>query len=124
MELMVRGPGNIPLLPITWDDLKAIQSVLKGHMASVRATMPGGAKREKHIQTLRGLHERVTSLLAKGDGMLLFSVDELVALTEAISSFAALIMWMVPQSGDRDGVIASLQTLYQQFSQMLSPFVN
>ena len=111
MELMVRGPGNIPLLPITWDDLKAIQSVLKGHMASVRATMPGGAKREKHIQTLRGLHERVTSLLAKGDGMLLFSVDELVALTEAISSFAALIMWMVPQSGDRDGVIASLQTL-------------
>ncbi len=93
-------------------------------MASARATMPAGVKREKHIQTLRGLHERVTSLLAKGDGMLLFSVDELVALKEAISNFAALIMWMVPQSGDRDGVIVSLQALYQQFSQMLSPYVN
>jgi hypothetical protein len=90
----------------------------------VRATMPAGAKREKHIQTLRGLHERVTSLLAKGDGMLLFSVDELVALKEAISSFAALITWMVPQSNDRDGVITCLQALYQQFSRMLAPFVN
>jgi hypothetical protein len=124
MELMVRGPGNIPILPITWDDLKAIQDVLKGHLASVRATMPAGAKREKHIQTLRGLHERVTGLLAQGEGMLLFSVDELMALKEAISSFGALIMWMVPPSNDRDGVITSLQALYQQFSQMLSPFVN
>lgn len=57
-------------------------------------------------------------------GALLFSVDELMALKEAISGFAALITWMVPQSGERDGVIESLQGLYQQFSQMLSPFVN
>jgi hypothetical protein len=48
----------------------------------------------------------------------------LVALKEAISGFAALITWMVPQSGERDGVIESLQGLYQQFAQMLAPFVN
>lgn len=124
MEMTMRGPGNIPLLPITWEDLKAIEDVLKGYLASVRITMPAGAKREKHIQTLRGLHERVTSLLAKGEGMLLFSVEELMALKEAISGFAALIMWMAPQSGERDGVIKSLQALYQQFAQMLSQFVN
>jgi hypothetical protein len=97
---------------------------LQRYLASVRITMPAGAKREKRIQTLRRLHKRVTSLLAKGEGMLLFSVEELMALKEAISGFAALIMWMAPQSGERDGVIESLQVLYQQFAQMLSPFVN
>jgi hypothetical protein len=30
----------------------------------------------------------------------------------------------VPQSNERDGVIKSLQALYQQFSRMLAPFVN
>jgi hypothetical protein len=66
----------------------------------------------------------VERLLAKGEGARLFSVEELVALKEAISGFAALIMWMVPQSGERDGVIESLQGLYRQFAQMLAPFVN
>jgi hypothetical protein len=74
MELMVRGPGNIPLLPITWDDLKAIADVLKGYLAYVRNTMPVGAIREKQISTLQGLHERVVRLLAKGEGAILFSV--------------------------------------------------
>lgn len=124
MEVTVRGPGNIPLLPIAWDDLKAIESVLKGYLAYVCNTMPAGAKREKRIQVLCALQERVACLLAKGEGALLFSVDELLALKDAISGFAALITWMVPQSGERDGVIESLQALYQQFSQMLSPIVN
>jgi hypothetical protein len=35
-----------------------------------------------------------------------------MALKEAISSFAALIKWMVPQSSERDVVIESLQGLY------------
>jgi hypothetical protein len=124
MEVTVRGPGNIPLLPIVWDDLKALESVIKGHLASVRTTMPAGAKREQRIQVLCELHERVVRLLARGEGALFFSVEELIALTDAISSFAALITWMVPKSGERDGVIESLQGLYQQFSHMLSPFVN
>ncbi len=124
MEVTVRGPGNIPLLPIAWDDLKAIEDVLKGYLAYVRNTMPAGAKREKQVHTLQGLHERVVHLLTKGEGVLLFSVDELVALKEAIRGFAALITWMVPQSSERDGVIESLQGLYQQFAHMLAPFVN
>ena len=124
MEVTVREPGNIPLLPIAWDDLKVLASVLKGYLAYVRKTMPAGAKREQQIRILQRLHERVAHLLAKGEGALLFSVDELVALKEAISGFAALITWMVPQSSERDGVIESMQGLYQQFAQMLAPFVN
>ncbi len=55
MELMVRGPGNIPLLPITWDDLKAIADVLKGYLAYVRNTMPVGAIRHEPPHECRGL---------------------------------------------------------------------
>jgi len=124
MEVTVREPGNIPLLPIAWDDLKVLASVLKGYLAYVRKTMPAGAKREQQIRILQRLHERVAHLLAKGEGALLFSVDELVALKEAISGFAALITWMVPQSSERDRVLESMQGLYQQFAQMLAPFVN
>jgi hypothetical protein len=124
MELTVLGPGDVPLLPISWDDLKAVESVLKGYLAYVRNTVPEGAKRERQIHTLQGLYERVVRLLAKGEGALLFSAEELMALKEAISGFAALIMWMVPQSSERDGVIESLQGLYGQFARMLAPFVN
>jgi len=124
MEVTVRGPGNFPLLPIAWDDLKAISDVLKGYLAYVRNTRPAGAKREQQVRTLQRLSERVAHLLAKGEGALLFSLDELVALKEAIRGFATLITWMVPQSSERDGVLESLQGLYQQFAHMLAPFVN
>src|ERR1700680_1750485 len=103
MEVTVRGPGNMPLLPIAWEDLKAIASVLKGYLAYVRNTRPADAKREQHIRTLHTLHERVVRLLSKGEGALLFSVGELIVLKDAISGFVALITWMVPQSGERDG---------------------
>jgi len=124
VEVTLHGPGNMPLLPIAWEDLKAIADVLKGYLAYVHNTMRADAKREQQIRTLHTLHERVVRLLAQGEGALMFSVDELIALKDAISGFAALITWMVPQSGERDGVIEGLQALYGQFSQMLSPFVN
>lgn len=118
------GQHSLTVLPIAWDDLKAIEDVLKGYLAYVRNTMPAGSKREQRVRILQRLHERVVHLLAKGEGALLFSVDELVALKEAISGFAALITWMVPQSSERDGVLEGLQGLCQQFAQMLAPFVN
>jgi hypothetical protein len=136
-----------PLLPASWECLSAQsiaektspglhcsyrrqkeQATVCGQLSFPPRSKDTGLSRkddcEKQISTLQGLHERVVRLLAKGEGALLFSVEELMALKEAISGFAALIMWMVPQSGERDGVIESLRGLYQQFVQVLASFVN
>ena len=102
MERMVYGSGNIPLLPINSADLKSLADILDGYRAYVQ----------------------MIHLLAKGEGSFLFSVHELRALKEAASGFVTLLTCIVPQSDERDEVIESLQALAQQFSQMLSPFVN
>ena len=102
MEVTVYGSGNIPLLPIDRDDLQALANVLDGYLAYVQ----------------------MVHLLAKGDGAFLLSVHELRALKEAAQCLVTLLTRIVPPSGERDGVIESLQALAQQFSQMLSPLVN
>ena len=89
MDVKVYGLGNIPLLPINADDLTALADVLKGYLAYVQ----------------------VVHLLAKGEESFLFSVHELKALKEAVSGFVTLMTRIVPQSGERDRVIESLQGL-------------
>ncbi len=99
MEGTVYGTGNIPLLPINGDDLKALANVLNGYLAYVQ----------------------VAQALANGNGSFLFSVYELRALKEAATGCVALLTRIVPPSVERDEVMESLQALAQQFSQMLSP---
>ena len=102
MEGTIEGPDSIPLLPINGADLKTLTNALEGYL----------------------VYLQLVHLLAKGEGPLLFSVQELKALKEAAHSFVMLLTCIVPQSGERDGVIESLQALVQQFAHMLSPFVN
>lgn len=102
MGITVDGPGSIPLLPLNSTDLKTLANALNGYL----------------------VYLQLVHVLAKGEGPLLFSAQELKALKEAAHGFVALMMCIVPPSGERDGVIESLQALSQQFSYMLSPFVN
>ncbi|HEU0004120.1 MAG TPA: hypothetical protein VFQ36_24660 [Ktedonobacteraceae bacterium] len=102
MGVTVDGPGSIPLLPLNSADLKALTNALNGYL----------------------VYLQLVHLLAKGEGPLLFSVQELKALKEAAHGFVILMTCILPPSGGRDGVIESLQALSQQFAHMLSPFVN
>ena len=102
MEGTVEGSGSAPLLPLNRDDLRALADVLNGYLTYIQ----------------------LVHLLAKGEGPLLFSFQELKALKEAAHGFVILLTCIVPPSGERDEAIESLQALSQQFSHMLSPFVN
>ena len=123
---MIPGPGGIPLQPISWDDGQAIVSVISGYLAYLRQK-GASAQQQQTVETLQALRARFSeALLAKEkkQGMLLFNMDELLALTEALRGFTTLIRWMIPPSQGRDEVIEGLHGLHQQFAQLLTPHMN
>lgn len=119
-------PGNVPLLVLGWDDVQALDQVLRGYLASVRrptATSSGGGQ-ESQIQILERLRERLAVLLAAGEdgeGLLLFTLPELQALEAAVRGFRRLITRQMPDSPAREGVLESLLRLQQDLTLMLSP---
>ena len=122
-------PGEIPLLVLGWNDVQALDQVLRGYLASLgrptTATSAGG--QDSQIQILERLRERLAGLLAAGEdgeGLLLFTMPELLALEAAVRGFRRLITRQIPASPAREEVLQSLLRLQHDLTLMLSPYTK
>lgn len=122
-------PGDIPLLVLSWNDVQACDQVLRGYLASLRkrTTALSDNGQDSQIQILERLRERLAVLLAAGEdgeGLLLFTLSELLALKAAVQGFRRQITRLVPASPGRAGVLESLLSLQQDLTLMLAPYTN
>ena len=119
----MRLPGDPPLLALGWGDVQALDHILRGYLAYLHKK--GGDCTQMRV--LEGLRERISMLLAageEGEGILLFTLPELLALKAAVQGFRLLIVRKIPASPERDGVLKLLLSLQQELTGMLSHYVN
>ena len=89
----------IPTLPLGPHDLQALEAVIRGYLASVRKSGTASAKQQAQIRALQGIRARLV-LLAQAPAVTAhvpLTLEELIALKEAIRGFVARVRQMVPR---------------------------
>lgn len=118
----VRSEAPLPSLPIGPNDVRSLASVIRGYLAYLRRAVPLSAKQQAQIRTLQSLQARFLTLHIHNQQEIPIplTLDELIALTEAMCGFMKLVHRMVPPSQERDGVIESLKDLHRAITRLLA----
>jgi hypothetical protein len=116
--------ANIPVTRIHPNDLKVLENVLKMYLLYLRRSY----EEEARIQRTQRLHRRLKQLLASPQSMegacIPFTEQELRTINEALSGYTNMICYMIVPSPQRTEVLEALQGLQQQFTAMLSAYLN
>ncbi len=104
-------PQAAPEVSLAFNDLQAIQNVLKAYLAYVGHTIPSPAQRQQ-IQILRDLGRRLTFLLCSGPGSAaVLTVNDIEVICEALKAFVILVRRMVARSPERDETLSAVEAL-------------
>jgi len=111
---------EFPLLPISFNDLAALRSILSGYLAYLRRTTPRTQERQRLMQVLEGVYQRLTGISAQAmEVRIVLSVAEVEAVNTAMLGFAAFVRQKVAPSRERDETLQTVEQLRQYVMRML-----
>ena len=117
--------SELPLLPIGFNDLTALRSIISGYLASLRRTTPRTRERQQLMQTLQSVYQRLTGISSQAlDARIVLSVAEVEAVNTAMLGFAAFVLQKVSPSKERDETLQTMEQLRQHVLTLLSPSNN
>src|SRR5690349_3773863 len=110
---MKTGEGSeLPALPISFNDLAALRSILSGYLAYLRRTTPRTQERQRLVQVLQGVYQRLTGISAEAMEVRIFlSVAVIEAVNTAMLGFAVFVRQKVAPSRERDETLQTLELL-------------
>ena len=111
---------ELPTLPIGFNDLAALKSIISGYLAYLRRAAARSQQRQTQIHLLEGVYQRFTGISAQVvEARIFLSVAEVEALNTAILGFAAFVRQKVSPSTERDETLRMLELLRQHLVTML-----
>jgi hypothetical protein len=109
-------------VPVGFNDLAVLRSVIFGYLAYARRSIPPSQQRDARIRLLGGLYQRLAAIpSSSSEAGILLTESEILALNDAIAVFDAFVRKKVSPSQDRDEVLYSLEQLRQGLLHMLVP---
>ena len=115
-----REGHELPTLPIGFNDLAALRSIISGYLAYLRRTAAHSQQRQTQIHLLEGVYQRLTGISSQVvEARIFLSVVEVEALNTAILGFAAFVRQKVSPSTERDETLQTLELLRQHLVTML-----
>ncbi|MGH2497530.1 MAG: hypothetical protein ACRDIV_22750 [Ktedonobacteraceae bacterium] len=115
-----RQEHELPTLPIGFNDLAALRSIISGYLAYLRRTAAHSPQRQTHMHLLEGVYQRLMGISAQAlEARIFLSVLEVEALNTALLGFAAFVRQKVPASTERDETLQTLELLRQHLLTML-----
>jgi len=115
-----RQGHELHTLPIGYNDLAALKSIISGYLAVLRRTAAQTQQRQTQIRLLEGVYQRLTGISAQMvEARIFLSVPEVEALNSALLGFAAFVRQKVSPSTERDETLQTLELLRQQLVAML-----
>jgi hypothetical protein len=112
--------SEFPLLPISFNDLAALRSIISGYLASLRRTTPRTQERQRLMQLLQGVYQRLTGISSQAiEARIALSVAEVEAVNTAMLGFAAFVLQKVSPSRERDETLQTVEQLRQHVMTML-----
>ena len=108
------------MLPISFNDLAALRSILSGYLAFLRRTTPRTQERQRLMQVLEGVYQRLTGISTQPiEVRIVLSVEEVEAVNTAMLGFAAFVRQKVSPSRERDETLQTLEQLRLHVMTML-----
>ncbi len=115
-----RQGNELPTLPIGFNDLAALKSIIGGYLAVLRRTSAQTQQRQTQIRLLEGVYQRLTGISSQAvEARIFLSVPEVEALNSALLGFAAFVRQKVSPSTERDETLQTLEQLRQHLVAML-----
>jgi hypothetical protein len=115
-----RQGHELPTLPIGFNDLAALRSIIGGYLAVLRRTAAQSQQRQRQIHLLEGVYQRLTGISSQAvETRIFLSVPEVEALNSALLGFAAFECQKVSPSTERDEILQTLEQLRQHLVAML-----
>ena len=116
-----RQERELPALPIGFNDLSALRSIVSSYLAYLRRTTPRTQQRQTQIHLLEAIYQRLTGISAQAvEARIFLSVMEIEALNTAILGFAAFVRHKVSPSRERDETLQTLEQLRLHLMTMLA----
>lgn len=115
-----RPAHELPTVPIGFNDLAALRSIISGYLMVLRRAAAQSPQRQAQMQLLQSVYQRLTGISSQAlEARIFLSVPEVKALNTALLGFAAFVRWKVPPSTERDETLQALELLRQQLLTML-----
>ncbi len=115
-----RQVHELPTLPIGFNDLAALRSIISGYLAVLRRTTAQTQQRQTQIHLLEGVYQRLTGISSQVvEARIFLSVPEVEVLNTALLGFADFVRQKVSPSTERDETLQTLELLWQQLMAML-----
>ena len=115
-----RQVNELPTLPIGFNDLAALRSIISGYLVYLRRTSAHSPQRQTHMYLLEGVYQRLTGISSQAvEARIFLRVPEVEALNSALLGFAAFVRQKVPASMERDDTLQTLEQLRQSLLKML-----
>ena len=115
-----RQGSELPVLPIGFNDLAALRSIISGYLAYLRRTAEQSPQRQTHMHLLESVYQRLTGISSQTlEARIFLTVPEVEALNTALLGFADFVRQKVPASTERDDILQTLEQLRQSLLTML-----
>jgi len=115
-----RQEHELPTLPIGFNDLAALRSIISGYLVVLRWTAAHTQQRQTQIHLLEGVYQRLTDISSHAvEAQILLSAPEIDAMNSALLGFAAFVRQKVSPSTERDETLKDLELLRQRLVAML-----
>src|ERR1051326_2919105 len=102
--------SEFPVLPISFNDLAALRSILSGYRAYLRRTTPRTQERQRLMQVLEGVYQRLIGISSQAIEVgIVLSVTEVEAVNTAMLGFAAFVRERVAPSRERDETLQTVE---------------
>ena len=89
---------DVPCVPLSFNELSAIDSVLHGYLAFLRGVVPPSEERNEQLRAFYGLRGRLAVILSSrcGESVMPVTFDEAKAIQEAMVGFVEITRQVVP----------------------------
>lgn len=122
MSMSRHNVQAMPVLPVGFNDLEALRSVIIGYLAYARRSNPPSRQRDGRMRLLSGLYQRLAAIPpGSAEVRIPLSESEIQALNDAIVVFDAFVREKVSPSLEREETLYSLEQLRQMLLRMLAP---
>jgi hypothetical protein len=111
---------SIPLLPLGFHDLQAIENILSGNIGYLRNMTPLASQTVTRIQMLEDIRARIQLLRFGGDGKTtMVSEGDILVIREAMLTFVQVTRRLVPQSPERDETLKRVGLLRKHLEKII-----
>ncbi len=104
---------DVPHVPLSCNDLRAMVAVVIAYLTYLRNAVPPSPKRERSMRLLQGLEQRLTPLVAAPQGqeerVIPLTTQEIQVLEEAMDGFVQVVRQLVSPSNQRDELLHEIE---------------